>query len=120
MPAKLVSRVPQIAAELPARMSAAEMVAAEHYAERARQNAPRLKVAIVYPSFRRDPGQLAASIEATQGGAMPGAVVRVGEYWGAYVEYGTRYMRAEPFLGPAEDYGRGEVVALGEEALQGL
>lgn len=48
-----------------------------------------------------DTGALQASIEGTAAG-MEGHVV-VGEYYAGYVEFGTRYMPAQPYLQPAVD-----------------
>jgi HK97 gp10 family phage protein len=47
-----------------------------------------------------DTGALKASIQNKKIGPMHHQV-RVGEFYGAYVEYGTRHMAAQPYLRPA-------------------
>lgn len=61
-----------------------------------------------------DTGRLRDSIEATR--VVPGHwVVTVGAPYGAYVEYGTRYMAAQPFFTPAvEEYRRQFAQQLGK------
>lgn len=50
-----------------------------------------------------DTGDLHDSIEANSVAAGKEAEVTVGMYYGGYVEYGTRFTPAQPFLGPAVD-----------------
>ena len=41
-------------------------------------------------------------------------------FWGHYVEYGTVYQAAQPFLNPAADANREKVIALVAASLKGL
>lgn len=56
-----------------------------------------------------DTGFLRSSIQAVQVGPLHWQV-RVGADYGVYVEYGTRYMAAQPYLNPAADLIRGPFV----------
>lgn len=55
-------------------------------------------------------GDLRDSIEATSVGYGREAEVTVGMYYGGYVEHGTRFMAAQPFLGPAVEEHREELL----------
>ncbi|HYG68512.1 MAG TPA: HK97-gp10 family putative phage morphogenesis protein [Anaeromyxobacteraceae bacterium] len=57
-----------------------------------------------------DTGRLRASIEAVREGRTS-AVLRVGAPYGAFVEYGTRWNRAQPFLRPAVEIERAGMTA---------
>ena len=49
-----------------------------------------------------DDGGLAATIPAGDGSTPPGSTTASAEY-GLYVEYGTKYSRAQPFMRPAAE-----------------
>lgn len=57
-----------------------------------------------------DTGALKSSIQAKQTGELTWEV-RVGQEYGAYVEFGTSKMRARPFLIPNVERQRGPFVA---------
>lgn len=57
-----------------------------------------------------DTGFLRASIQALKVGTAHWQV-RVGADYGVYVEFGTRYMAAQPYLNPAADAVRGPFIA---------
>lgn len=102
-------RLPGIVAELEVEAGRDEREAANEIAADARRLAPRLSHSIVYPSFHREPGWLAESIEADEvpGG---GSAIRVGAFWGIFQEYGTENMHARPFLTPAAEMNEVELV----------
>lgn len=78
-----IQRRMKISAELAAARSA------RNIAKRAKELAPK------------DTGALAESIEAKGNGAT--WTVEVGVDYGGFVEFGTRYMDAQPYLGPAAE-----------------
>ena len=60
----------------------------------------------------RRSGKLASSIEIKDGSKSPGfseSIVRVGEFYGLFHEFGTSKMAAHPFLRPAGDASEAEV-----------
>lgn len=59
-----------------------------------------------------DTGHLRASIGAARSGPLS-ATVTVGAHYGIYVELGTRYMRARPYLKPAAQGAAARVRAAG-------
>lgn len=69
--------------------------------------APRTPWAKDSPSGYVRTGNLAASIEKERVGPKHWKVY-VGAYYGIYVEYGTRYMIAQPYFRPAIRYANAE------------
>ncbi len=138
MAAKLKSRIPQIQIKLAAESEAVAFEGATLVQKEAAARAPRLKQAIITPSFTRYVGELADSIEVipigsagiTSGGysgrsARPAVgvgpfVVRPGVYWGRYVEEGTIYADAQPYMEPASLAVEADIVALEERVLADL
>lgn len=116
--AKLVSRIPEIAAEVGPKTDAAVGVGAVNIARAAAAAAPRLRYSISFPSFSREPGELADSIDAQLVGDA--WTVYPAAYWGGWVEWGTEHMRAQPYLEPAADAQDEVVIGLVERSLQGL
>jgi HK97 gp10 family phage protein len=96
------TRIPGIVVELERGGEEVEREIANEIATDARRLAPKLAHAIVYPSFHREPGWLAESIEADEvpGG---GSAIRVGAFWGIFQEYGTENMHPHPYLRPAAE-----------------
>lgn len=101
------NRFGEIAAKLPALAAIAVRKAAADIAGFAARTAPV------------DTSALRNSI----GWAMAGktsAIVSVGVAYGAYVEYGTRKMAAQPYLTPAVEWMRPQFAAAIANALKGL
>jgi len=111
--------LPGIVAELETGCEHDEREIANEVATTARRLAPKLNHSIIYPSFHREPGWLAESIEADEvpGG---GSAIRVGAYWGIFQEYGTEYMHAQPFLRPAALENEVELIRKVRTTLQHL
>ena len=86
----LENKLPRIAEELRPRAGRLVRKAAADITASAQMRAPV------------DTGFLRNSIHWTQAGELT-AIVTVGAEYGIYVEYGTRKMRAQPYLGPAVD-----------------
>ncbi len=106
MAATLESRLPEIVAELRPRVSAAVKAGAEAIASEAKARVPVLT------------GALRDSIEVRRHSATTYRVVgaQSGTFWGSFVEYGTEYMEAKPYLLPsAED--QEEAIAAGVAAV---
>lgn len=100
-------RIPALMARVEATARAAVMKVAGSIAREAQANAPVRT------------GALRDSIEASSVATGKEAEVQVGAPYGGYVEYGTRYMAAEPFLGPAIDAHRDELPAEISVAFEG-
>jgi HK97 gp10 family phage protein len=108
MPAKLTSRLPQIAASIPVRVGAAVREGTEGIAAEARTFAPD----------RTPLGQgLPDSIEARDG--EDGYGIYANFYW-RFNEFGTTRQAARPFMIPALERGKDEVANLVTAALRGL
>lgn len=118
MGATLESRLPQIAAELRPRVSAAVKAGSELIAARAREIVPVLE----QPTPDREPGALRDSIAVRRAGP---AAYRVGAgsseaFYARFVELGTEAMEAEPFLIPAAEGEQEQLVAGVAAALRTL
>jgi HK97 gp10 family phage protein len=108
MPATLKSRLPQIAASLPVRVGAAVHAGSEGIAERARVTAPD----------RPPIGEgLPESIEARDGEQGYGIYAA---FYYRFNEFGTVKQAARPFMIPAAEAGKDELVAGVRAALRGL
>lgn len=66
-----------------------------------------------------DTGALRNSVASVQTGPMAAAVY-VGVAYAAFVEFGTRYMAAQPFFIPAIEWARPQFEAAIANALKGL
>jgi HK97 gp10 family phage protein len=64
-----------------------------------------------------DTGYMRDHIRARKHGQL-GAVVESTAPYSGFVEYGTRYMAAQPFLRPAVDQGQREILQAAAAALQ--
>lgn len=93
MSVRLWSKLPQIERQVPARAAAIIHGVAQDIEGEAKQNAPV------------DTGDMRDSIAAEQTGPAE-AKVEVGEFYGHFVELGTRKMAARPFLVPAAEKAR--------------
>jgi HK97 gp10 family phage protein len=107
MPVTLKSRLPEIVLELRPRMSAVVKEGAETVAESAKARVPV------------DTGALQKSIKARRSRQLE-YTVGVGEFYGFFVEFGTVKHAAQPFLVPALEEHRDEIVALGRAILERL
>lgn len=85
------NRIPQLIAAVEAVSKARPKEIADKIASSARSRAPV------------DTGYLRSSISSVSVEAGKTAEVIVGANYGAYVEYGTYKMAAQPYLGPAVD-----------------
>lgn len=83
------NRIPELMARVEAVSRAAPKRVADRIATDARSRAPV------------DTGALRSSIESVSVEAGKSAEVQVGVEYGAYVEYGTYKMAAQPYLSPA-------------------
>ncbi|GBD17574.1 hypothetical protein HRbin27_00056 [bacterium HR27] len=86
----LDNKVPKVAEQLRPRAGQLVRKAAADITASAKNRAPV------------DTGNLRNSITWQRAGELT-AIVNVGAEYGIYVEYGTRKMRAQPYLGPAVD-----------------
>lgn len=114
MPARLRSRLPQIAAALDPRVDAAVRVGAERIAERASERAPDA------PPIGEG---LVEAIHVEASDQSAGYLVVAGDdevFWGHFVEFGTSHSGAQPFLIPAAEESKAEVVQLVSGALRRL
>ena len=102
------SRLPEIAAAIPARMDAVAHEAAEHIADRARD---RVVVGAT--------GELRDSIETNHEGVGEYSV-GAGKFYAIFVEFGTVHVPARPFMVPAAEESRAEIQAIATAALRGL
>lgn len=84
-------KIPLLIARVEATARAAVKRTADNIARSAQMQAPVLT------------GYLRDSIVSSSLSIGYEAEVHVGAYYGYYVEYGTRFMAAQPFLGPAID-----------------
>jgi len=103
------SRIPQITAQLAVEMRAAEVAAADLIAERAKARVP------VATGRLRD----AIHVEHDDGGAA----VIAGDteaFYGHIIEHGGARQAAHPFLHPAVEESREEIVALAAALLRSL
>jgi len=102
-------RIPGIVAEIVHECERDERAIANEVARDARRLAPKLNHSIVYPSFHREPGWLAESIDADR---VPdgGYAIRVGAFWGIFQEYGTENMNPQPYLRPAAEMHEADLV----------
>ena len=66
-----------------------------------------------------DTGYLRSSIRAEPAGDVRWQVI-VGAHYGIYVEFGTRYMRAQPFLDPAAEVIGPQYIAAMRQLVSGL
>lgn len=96
------SRLPKIAAELPAKASAIEAATAERIAAAAKDRAPVGAT-----------GDLKESIEAKDNG------VYAAWYW-FFVEFGTVHSAAQPFMTPAAEEHSKDAQVIGRTILTGL
>lgn len=112
MGATLRSRLPQVAAELRPRVSAAIKEGAEEIAEEARERVP---VSDTAPHLRDR-----ISVRRS-GPAQYEVVAGDGElFYGHFLEHGTEKMEAQPFLEPAADAHESEVTDAVIAVLRGL
>jgi len=116
--ATLKSRLPEISAEIRPRVSAAVKAGATRISERAKARAPVL----AQSNGHRRPGALRDSIAVRRAGP---AAYRVeagadGAFYAGFVERGTRFMDAEPYLIPSAEESRPEVEFLVEASLREL
>lgn len=104
------SRIPQIAAQIPARLDAALKAGAESIARDAQSRAPVAS------------GRLRSAIHVEREGLGEYAVIAGDDnaFYGHLVEYGTAHTPARPFLIPALEARRATVLASAREALRGL
>ena len=106
---KYTSRIPAIAAELHPKVQAALHASAEGIADRAKQRAPV------------ETGRLRDAIHVERDGDDVYILGGDSEVWyGHLVEYGTRYVPAQPFLVPAAEEGKDDTVAAVVAALRTL
>lgn len=112
MPATLKSRLPEIAAELRPKVSAAVKWGAERVAEDAAANLP-----IGPPEIH-----LAERIHVERRGGAEYAVVAGDEeaYYGHIIEHGSSKMAPRPFLVPALEGRKENIEALVTGVLRGL
>jgi HK97 gp10 family phage protein len=101
MAAKLVSRLPLLAARAQANAATTALATAKAIAAEAQANAPDAPPLGV---------GLVESINAKMVGPTE-ARVNVGAFYGLFLEYGTEKMGARPFLTPAAEAKRGPFVA---------
>lgn len=94
----LYSRLPQIAAQMPAKAGAVVQKTVMDVEAGARSAAPV------------DTGALQNSIQGRMTGQLDGEVTTGLEY-SMYVEYGTYKMAAQPYLVPAAEQARGPFIA---------
>lgn len=108
--ASLQSRLPQIAAELRPRVSAAVKEAAERVAQDARQRAPV------------QTGALRDSIRAERTDAAQYTVIAGDKdaFYAPFVEFGTSRTAPRPFMVPAAEANRDTARRLVRDALKGL
>lgn len=114
MPAKLESRLPEIAAAIPIKVGEAIRQGAENIARDAAARAP------VAPDVAHGlpPGTLRDSIEARSSEGV-GQVYGIYSAWyWHFPEYGTRYFAAEPFMVPAAEAGIPELLSNVKAALE--
>lgn len=105
----LKSRLPLIAAELKARIEASIQTGAMLVEQKAKARVPV------------DDGDLRDAIHVDKGGG--GFYVVAGNeqvFYGHLVERGTTHSAPQPFLVPALEESRGDIVALASAALKGL
>lgn len=113
MPAKLTSRLPEIAAELPVRMDAVAKQGAELVEGRAKARAPdRPPIGEGLVEAIHVERERAGSYEVVAG---DGDV-----FYGHMVEHGTSHSAPRPFLVPSLEESRDDVTALAQAALGGL
>lgn len=79
--------------------------------------APVGNIAYVDEDGNRHPGYLRSSITKVSVGLRRWRI-EVGAHYGVYVEYGTRYMRAQPYFRPGVQAGR-KVLKQGVKELVG-
>lgn len=91
---KLAKRLKEADEETVAAVRSAVAEAAKAIRDEAQERAPR------------DSGALRESITITTSDGGLNARVQVGEYYGVMIEYGTKSMRAQPFLTPAAEAER--------------
>lgn len=104
------SRLPMIAAELEAKLTAAVQAGAEVVEQAAKDRVP------VNTGRLRD----AIHVEHTGPGEATVVAGDTEAFYGHIVEHGGRYMPAHPFLIPAAEESRAEVVAAVTAALKSL
>ena len=104
------NRFPQIIAELTPKLGAAVQAGAEIIERGAKERAPV------------DEGNLRAAIHTDRDGPLAVRVVagNADVFYGHLVEHGTVRTAPRPFLVPAAEAARGEVLALVRTALRGL
>ena len=102
---RLSSRVPMVAARLPAALAAVVTKTATDLEAQAKGLAPV------------DTGNLRNSIQAVPQGPLA-ATVKVGAEYGIYVEFGTYKAPAQPFIVPATEAARPGFVAGIAQALR--
>jgi HK97 gp10 family phage protein len=114
----LKSRLPEIPEEIVVRLAEAVHEGAQRVAENARDRAP-VATGALRESIHTEP----APENKTGPAEWVVAGGQVGDtdvYYGHMVEYGTAHSMPRPFLGPAAEDNRDDVVALGRRALKGL
>lgn len=110
MPATLQSRLPAIAAELRPRVSRAVKEGADDIVQQAKERVPRRT------------GALRDAIQSRPAGAAQRRVVAGdGEvFYGRFIEFGTRFIEAEPFLVPAAEAEEDRIAERVTLVLRGL
>jgi HK97 gp10 family phage protein len=106
----LRSRLPQIAAQLGARLDIATRAGAEIIAAQAKTRAPT------------NTGTLRDSIHVEREGAAEYAVIAGDDdvFYGHLVEHGTSHTAPRPFLIPATESSKPAVIAAAQKAIRGL
>jgi HK97 gp10 family phage protein len=104
------SRLPQIAAQLQARIDTAVRAGAEAVSAQAKQRVPV------------ESGALRDAIHVERGGVGEYTVVAGDReaFYGHLVEFGTVHTPPRPFLVPAAEASRDEITAAARTALRGL
>lgn len=121
MPATLKSRFPQIIAGLDPRVNAAVKAGAELVAARAKArvpDAPPIGQGLV-EAIHVESTETAWAGAGTEGGQLVIAGDRE-HFYGHMIEFGTSKMAPRPFLIPALEESKGEVISLASAALKGL
>lgn len=107
------SRIPEIIAQLPDRATDTASMVADETVALAVPQAP-----VAEPWEAADPGALKRSIRAEK--RREEAVVVLAAWYWFFVEFGTRYQSAQPFLMPAYDVARVQIDKMAKVAFAGL
>lgn len=109
----LKSRLPEIAAELPTAIAAAERAAAETVVNAAKARVP------VKTGRLRNAIHAEMEVEATRGRVVTWVYGGDSQAWyGHIVEHGSRKSPAHPFLAPALEASRGKIIGATVSAIR--